>query len=287
MKRNVGLILSVLALFSGSLEAEQVLGAYPADEIPAEFKPPVNVSVMLDTAGSVDGKGSLKVTYTGDTPVDVLFFHQEIQGVGEEVLWYEASIRGENVMKRAYLEMWANFSDGNSYFSRGLSQSLKGTKGWRACQTPFFLKKGQTPSSMDMGLRFEGPGTVWLDNVRLVAAPREWHSHPAGIILGVLGGLYGVLLGCWGALCGILSSRGKGRGLILASGIFLILLSAVFLVLGIYFFASGKPYDLWYPCVLSGGLVLVLMGVLVPVVMRRYRQMETRRMSAIEQSSEL
>ncbi|HPO15831.1 MAG TPA: hypothetical protein PLI09_20485 [Candidatus Hydrogenedentes bacterium] len=287
MKHKFGLILSALALFSGPLWAEQVLGTYPADEIPANFKPPANVSVMLDLAGSTDGKGSLKVTYTGDTPVEVMFFHQEIQGVGEEVLWYEASIRGEKVTKRACLAMWANFSGGNSYFSRGLSQSLKGTKGWQVCKTPFFLKKDQTPSSVDMGLRFEGPGTVWLDNAQLVAAPRGWHSHPTGIILGVLGGLYGVLLGCWGALCGILSSRGKGRGLILASGIFLILLSAVFLVLGIYFFACGMPYDLWYPCVLSGGLVLVLMGVLLPIIMRRYRQMEAQRMSAIEQASDL
>ncbi len=213
-----------------------------------------------------------------------MLFHQAVPPLGDGVLWYEASIRGEGVAGKAYLEMWVNFPDGNSYFSRALNQPVEGTKHWRASKTPFWLEKGRAPASVDLGVRFEGPGTVWVDNARLVAKSK---GNPLGVLMGVLGGLYGTLVGCWGALCGILSSRGKGMRFILVSGAAFVLVSAVMLVLGLVFYLTGQPYELWYPCVLGGGLVGVLMAVLLPVMMRRHRQMEAQKMAAIEQSADL
>jgi hypothetical protein len=69
------------------------------------------------------------------------------------------------------------------------------------------------------------------------------------------------------------------------SGALLVAASAVMLVGGLTFLATGRPYHLWYPWTLSGAIGTVVFGSLVPASSRRYRAAEARRMSARDISS--
>lgn len=42
---------------------------------------------------------------------------------------------------------------------------------------------------------------------------------------------------------------------------------------------SGQPYGVWYPLVLVGVILTVVMGALLPVIRKRYTEVEARRFS--------
>lgn len=102
-----------------------------------------------------------------------------------------------------------------------------------------------------------------------------------GAIYGaVAGGLGGPLAGLLGAAAGALAPRGKARGLVLGGfGLFLAL-GAASLLVGLYALGMGQPPGIWFPMVLTGSILLVVMGSLLPVVRRRYAEAERRRIDA-------
>jgi uncharacterized membrane protein (DUF4010 family) len=59
---------------------------------------------------------------------------------------------------------------------------------------------------------------------------------------------------------------------------------ALMLAAGIIGYITGQPYGVWYGLSLAGLLGVVVLGVNHPVIARRYRQAEERRMQAQELS---
>lgn len=96
----------------------------------------------------------------------------------------------------------------------------------------------------------------------------------------IVGGGIGICGGLLGALAGTLAPRGKAKGLILGAWYALIGLGAVMLCFGIYALAVGQPRGIWYGPILCGGIVVVTMGALLPVIRMRYREAEQRRIDA-------
>src|SRR5437870_8507945 len=96
--------------------------------------------------------------------------------------------------------------------------------------------------------------------------------------------LPGTLLGCiggtLGGLAGWLAPQGKSKGLILGSFWALLIASAAMLILGVIAFATGQPYGVWYGLGLAGLIGVLVLGINLPVLMRRYRQAEERRIHA-------
>lgn len=109
-----------------------------------------------------------------------------------------------------------------------------------------------------------------------------WSSNAAGLI----GGIGGSVIGICGALIGVFGSRwapaGKHKGLILGAMMSFVAIGAVLLLAGVVGVLSGQPYHVWYPLVLSGLMLTVVMGCLLPVMRLRYRQAEQRRLGAEE-----
>ena len=99
---------------------------------------------------------------------------------------------------------------------------------------------------------------------------------------GIGGGVGGSLGGLWGALVGTLAPRGKGRTWLIPIGWGFIGLGVLSLAFGLYALAAGQPYGIWYGPVLTGGLVVTVIGCLMPVVYRRYAEAEARRVQAEE-----
>ena len=58
-----------------------------------------------------------------------------------------------------------------SFFSRGLNNPILKDCEFRPLETPFFLKKGENPDDIALNIVIEGTGTVWIDDITLVAGP--------------------------------------------------------------------------------------------------------------------
>jgi len=122
--------------------------------------------VVIDREISSDGKGSLKVAAAA--PVVVRLFETGDIDIENGRLIYRARLRTENLEGQAYLEMWCNFPGKGEFFSRSLARPLTGTTDWTTEETPFFLQKGENPSSVKLNLVINGKGTVWIDDIRLL-----------------------------------------------------------------------------------------------------------------------
>jgi hypothetical protein len=110
---------------------------------------------------------------------------------------------------------------------------------------------------------------AWVDPTRFGAL----YGAIGGSALGVLGGLLG-------AASGYLAPRGKGRSFILGAFTTLLIIGVLHLAVGVFALVSGQPYGIWYVLVLTGAILTVVMGALLPVVRRRYAESEARRIDA-------
>ena len=96
----------------------------------------------------------------------------------------------------------------------------------------------------------------------------------------VCGWLPGTALGLAGAvegaLGGILAPKGKCKGLVLGFHFSVMGACLILLVLGIVALALEQPYGVWYGLGFPGLLGLALFGSLTPLLLRRYREAESR-----------
>ena len=96
------------------------------------------------------------------------------------------------------------------------------------------------------------------------------------------GTMYGCLLGVWGSCAGMLAPMGKARSLVLGSCIVFTVVAAAFLVTAVIAIATGQPYGIWYGFLLPGILGMILCPMFYPLMRKRYREAEERRMHAAD-----
>ena len=94
-----------------------------------------------------------------------------------------------------------------------------------------------------------------------------------GTVLGIAGGLLGALTGIW-------ATRGKAKRLILGCYGVALAVSAILLIAGVIAFIKGQPYGIWYGLGLPGLLGISVFGALFPMLLKRYREAEERRLAA-------
>jgi len=108
-----------------------------------------------------------------------------------------------------------------------------------------------------------------------------WWGPEAGNMIGSFGSAgLGVLCGCLGAIGGVFGPRGKAKGLVLGMHGTLAGVCGLALLTGIAAALSSQPYHVWYPLVLVGGIGTFVLGPLFPVVAKRYREADQRRLQA-------
>lgn len=105
----------------------------------------------------------------------------------------------------------------------------------------------------------------WFDPMRFAWLP--------GTFLGVAAGVVGTL-------AGIYAPRGKAKGLVLGSVWALLGISVLLLIAAIVALAAGQPYGVWYGLGLAGLIGTLVLGMNAPMIVRRYRQAEARRIQA-------
>ncbi|SPE40813.1 conserved membrane hypothetical protein [Candidatus Sulfopaludibacter sp. SbA3] len=94
------------------------------------------------------------------------------------------------------------------------------------------------------------------------------------------GTIFGGAAGIMGALVGWLVPQGKARRPIVRSWIALWILSWAMLVAGIVALETGQPYGIWYGLLLPGVIGTVVLGGNLVVILKRYREVEERRLAA-------
>jgi hypothetical protein len=111
----------------------------------------------------------------------------------------------------------------------------------------------------------------WFDPV--------WFGALYGAIGGGVGGTLGGLLG---AAAGVCAPRGIGRPWILGGMKLVVAVGFASLAFGLYAWSDGQPWGIWYAPVLTGVILSLVTGCLIPVVRRRYDEAEARRMQAAD-----
>jgi hypothetical protein len=212
-------------------------------------------------------------------------------------------VKYANVQENGYIEMWSHFPDGSAYFTRTLDTSgplgvLHGTSEWREFRLPFFSEAGKAPSKLVVNVVLPGGGTVWLGPATLkeaIARPAPaagavkragggmfaapWWGTRGG---GVVGATVGLMCGVYGGVMGILASWARGRRLSIPVMVGGLVVCGLMVLTALVAWASGQPYGVWYPLLLSGMITGMLTGTLIPVLKRRLEEDELRQMTALD-----
>lgn len=149
-------------------EQPQVVKEYPIDNMEGI---PLQTNIIFDSATSADTRGSLRI----DAPLHmhVKLFEIDNPRVENVKLIYRARLKTQDLDGRAFIEMRCYFAGKGEFNSRAVENALSGTSDWTTQETPFYLKKGQTPDRIKLDLQISGKGTVWIDDIKLIKAPRR------------------------------------------------------------------------------------------------------------------
>jgi hypothetical protein len=94
------------------------------------------------------------------------------------------------------------------------------------------------------------------------------------------GTAYGLAAGLMGCLLGWLVPRGRARKLILRAWFTLWSAAVALLMVGIVALAYGQPWGVWYGLLLPGAIGALVVGATSLVILKRYREVEERRLAA-------
>ena len=127
--------------------------------------------VGIDTDGAAEGTGALRIDVDAATTVPLA--EVALDGTSGAWIEYEARLRTEGLQGKAFLEMWVHVPGQGESFSRGLASALGGTNGWTTLSTPMNVPEGTVVDRARLNVVVTGPGTVWVDALRLRATPLE------------------------------------------------------------------------------------------------------------------
>jgi hypothetical protein len=125
----------------------------------------------LDEEFYVNGEASLKFVSDSSEKKTIRLYEVKPTDIESGILIYQAQLKSLDLKGQAYLEMWCNIPGRGEFFSRDLEQPIAGTTDWIHAQTPFRLEFGQIPANVKLNLVIEGPGTVWIDDIKLLSSP--------------------------------------------------------------------------------------------------------------------
>ena len=125
--------------------------------------------------------------------------------------------------------------------------------------------------------------TTFLDTVTLANAVRPWWNDQTA---GMIGGFAGTALGLWGAMfgvtAGIMVPKGKGKRAIRILVYPMIAVALVALAVGIVAITKDQPRSVWYPLLLLGGILIIQLAWMIPLLEFTLRKIEKRKLEAEE-----
>ncbi|MFO8071292.1 MAG: hypothetical protein R6V85_05385 [Polyangia bacterium] len=229
----------------------------------------------------------LAVESEGPDGVECTLLEIQEPGISKTTYALVGRVRSEKVEGGGYLEMLSHFSGRGPFFSRGVegggpARHLEGSQQWRTFVLPFHIvERPETdrPEKIELGVELPGRGRVLLGPVRLVEYPpgtdpivAEGGAWFPGWLGGALGGILGGLLGIAGAIAGLLAARGRGRRFVVGTFAAAIALGLALAAVGIAAWILDQPWGVYYPLMLSGGIIAVVSAGVLPGVKRRFKE---------------
>jgi hypothetical protein len=162
---------------------------------------------------------------------------------------------------------------------------LHGTSGWRSFVLPFDATGAPPPTRLVMNVVLQGRGNVYLGSLELSegtgADAGQADASSVSWLAGMAGGIAGAVVGGVGALIGVLTSLGRARRFVIVAAMSLIALGAVTFIAGLAAYGSLWPGSAFYPLLLLFGFVTSVVPLsLLPVIRKRYEEIELRAMRA-------
>lgn len=112
---------------------------------------------------------------TSDQAATVHLFEVPVTGLEQCAIAWRFRISTTRLASRVYAEMWCRIPGMGEFFSRALNQKLHGENDSVTVELPFYLKKGQRPDLLKLNIVFEGPGSVRLEEMEILATPlADW-----------------------------------------------------------------------------------------------------------------
>ena len=154
------IIVVILTLISSVTMAEEL------KKLSLDDAASIGTTIQTDSEVKREGQSSVRITTKHPTTM----YLNKVNGLDVENarLLYTAKVKSD-LEGVAFLEMWVQVG-GGQYFSRGMTDPIKGKSDWKAIQTPFMFQKGQNPDLVILNLVINGKGTVWIDDVVLSKA---------------------------------------------------------------------------------------------------------------------
>jgi hypothetical protein len=128
------------------------------------------------------------------------------------------------------------------------------------------------------------PGMIALAAITSSPAPAHVKAWWSDRFAGYAGGILGGAMGLEGAVIGILGSRGRYPRLTFILMLAAVAVGVVLLIAGVIAACLHQPYGVYYPLLLGGFLNAVIYGNIIRVFRRIRRQIELRKIHAMDAS---
>mgnify|MGYP001453135857 FL=1 len=173
---TLGLFLSFAWVLSGcfsSSEKENSVTIFPTSSTEDVVD---GDAVEYDAGASFTGAdGSILVD--AGKPVTLTLFTPDPSDLNHSRIVYKARLKTEGLTGTgeergiAYLELHAQYANGEDVVSRGPRIPPSGTSDWVPAETDLYLDTGPEPEKITLALGVEGHGKVWIDDVVLESRP--------------------------------------------------------------------------------------------------------------------
>jgi len=259
---------------------------FAGDNVQVEFRaPPADQKRYTIEASDVVGAGSIAVVRGGEQKTSTTVAIVENPAITTTRYVVRGRVKYDNVTGPGYLEM-LNRIDDQEYFSRTLGEfgtvkNLSGSSDWRDFELPFYSEPGKLPTRLTINVVLPGQGTVSLDRMELhaITAADEWWTPQAS---GLIGGIGGSIAGLLGAVIGVLAGMRRFKGVVISAISLGIEMGVLSLIVGLVAFCLRQPYHVTYPLILFGVISTFVLAGNVPQILKRYREDELRRMTALD-----
>jgi len=166
-QKTISQSLALVAMASISatqacLASEEILNSFPCNGLENVLD---KENVEFDKNQSADGKGSLRVTVK--KACSITLFEVSKPDIGQARLMYRAKLRLEDPKIKTNIMMSLSYKKTNETISGSLHAGKKLASGWMSCSSTRLITKRAQPEVVALKVKFDEPGTVWVDEVTL------------------------------------------------------------------------------------------------------------------------